>query len=260
MRTCTHTYNTCVSHVSCLGKDVDGRRLTYLLRPNVVRPDFNARDGVATPPATESDYSSLGVLSETDILSVEENDPIDTNSDSEAAAAANAHGHTSHQLAQIQARHRHRRLSSVSEKSALSTASDVDVDPDNADLNAPRRLVSSMAALQLEETTADADADDDDSVAGDALAQSIDSLDISNNSNNTSGFPSREPPIRYTTLPIERMPLRDRRGISRTSSSPSRSPCPPATGRRSVRYGRNRIALRRTQSQQQQTFYDYVYA
>lgn len=196
------------------------------------------------------------MLSETDILSVEENDPIDTNSDGEAAGA---HTHTS-QLSQIQARHRHRRLSSVSERSATDGTTD-DMDSDNANGNVPHRLVSDMAALQIEETAdADADVDDDDSVAGgDALAQSVESLDINNNTSG-SGLPSREPPIRYTTLPLERTPLRDRRGISRAASSPSRSPCPPA--RRSVRYGRNRIATRRAQShqQQQQTFYDYVYA
>ena len=66
-----------------------------------MRPDFAARDGVDTPPATESDYS-LSVLSETDIISVEENDTVETGSDGEA---------TMPQLV------RHRRLSSVSERS-----------------------------------------------------------------------------------------------------------------------------------------------
>ena len=50
------------------GKDVEGRRLTYLLRPHVTRQDYAARNVLDTPPATESD-ASLGVLSESDLAS-----------------------------------------------------------------------------------------------------------------------------------------------------------------------------------------------
>lgn len=205
------------------GKDVDGRRLTYLLRPNVTRPDFAARDQIDTPPATESDYS-LGVLSETDNLSVEENDSLDTGSEGESA------------MPQM---NRQRRLSSVSERS----------DSSGLDNTPSRALASDMAALHIEENIDD-DADDDASLVGDALIQSVESLDI-------DPAPYREPPIRYTAPPTERTPLRDRRGIRRATSSPSRSPCPPT--RRHLRVGRKRMTIRRTHSQQQ-TFYDYVYA
>ncbi|KAG6855745.1 hypothetical protein H0H87_011355 [Tephrocybe sp. NHM501043] len=40
------------------GKELSGRRLTYLLRPNVTRPDHHAPNALDTPPATDIDYSS----------------------------------------------------------------------------------------------------------------------------------------------------------------------------------------------------------
>ncbi|KAI5123076.1 hypothetical protein M0805_000510 [Coniferiporia weirii] len=211
---CCARYHKVVSY----SKDVDGRRLTYLLRPNVTRPDYTARNVIDTPPATESDYS-LGVLSETDILSVEDNEPIsDTISDSELPLDS-----------------RHRRLSSVSEQA----------DESGAEVT-PRPLRTNRASF-LAENAADADIDDDESVVGDVLARSVESLDLN---------PSyKEPPIRYTTQPAERTPLWDRRGVSRTSSSPSRSPCPPS--RRTTR--RNRITARRAIHDSKQSFYDYLY-
>lgn len=54
------------------GKDVDGQRLTYLLRPNVTRPDFTARATASldTPPTTDLDQaSSYSVLDSSDLLS-----------------------------------------------------------------------------------------------------------------------------------------------------------------------------------------------
>lgn len=40
------------------GKEISGRRLTYLLRPNVTRPDHYAVATLDTPPVTDLDYSS----------------------------------------------------------------------------------------------------------------------------------------------------------------------------------------------------------
>lgn len=40
------------------GKDMSGRRYTYLLRPNVSRPDHHAPGTFDTPPTTDIDYSS----------------------------------------------------------------------------------------------------------------------------------------------------------------------------------------------------------
>ncbi|KAL0570512.1 hypothetical protein V5O48_011458, partial [Marasmius crinis-equi] len=45
-------------NVVSFSKDVSGKRLTYLLRPNVTRPDHNAAIGIDTPPATDVDSSS----------------------------------------------------------------------------------------------------------------------------------------------------------------------------------------------------------
>ncbi|KAG6899841.1 hypothetical protein C0993_006359 [Termitomyces sp. T159_Od127] len=39
-------------------KEIAGRRLTYLLRPNVTRPDHYAITALDTPPVTDLDYSS----------------------------------------------------------------------------------------------------------------------------------------------------------------------------------------------------------
>ena len=51
-----------------IGKEVAGSRLTYLLRPNVTRPDHRAPTTLDTPPITDIDYSSHPD-SEADILS-----------------------------------------------------------------------------------------------------------------------------------------------------------------------------------------------
>ena len=200
-----------------LGKDIDGRRLTFLLRPNVTRSDYAYRNALDTPPATaESDFS-LGVLSESDVLSVEENELAPDNvSDAEPPA-------------------RHRRLSSVSER---ETESELDDTPRPARLRPPREREEPAEY-----------ADDDESVNGD-LAQSVDSLDL----NPTT----RQPSITHSLQLIERTPLRDRRGSSRASSSPShsRSPCPPS---RRLRKGRNRLT-RRASHGANQSFYDFLYS
>lgn len=202
------------------GKDVDGRRLTYLLRPNVTRVDYSTRNTLDTPPATESDYS-LGVLSESDMLSVDDNESVtDSPTDSEMPKRSV----------------RQRRLSSVSEKDSEAEVDDT-----------PRPLRVRQAS-DLEDLNEFAD-DDNDSIVNGDLAQSIDSLDL-----NTT---SRNPPIRYTSPLVERTPLRDRRGISRTSSSPShsRSPCPPSRHRRN-----RRKRLARSFHDPKQSFYEYLYS
>ncbi|KAH8107993.1 hypothetical protein BXZ70DRAFT_913579 [Cristinia sonorae] len=52
---CCARYHRIVS----FSKDTTGQRLTYLLRPNVTRPDFAASAALATPPATESEHSAF---------------------------------------------------------------------------------------------------------------------------------------------------------------------------------------------------------
>ena len=51
------------------GKDTSGQRLTYLLRPNVTRPDYSAPLSLDTPPATESEVSTFEFASESDFAS-----------------------------------------------------------------------------------------------------------------------------------------------------------------------------------------------
>ena len=46
---------------------MSGQRLTYLLRPNVTRPDFHATASLETPPVTDIDYSSQ-IDSESDVI------------------------------------------------------------------------------------------------------------------------------------------------------------------------------------------------
>ncbi|KAL5485274.1 hypothetical protein ACEPAI_7916 [Sanghuangporus weigelae] len=214
---CCARYHKVVSY----SKDVDGRRLTFLLRPNVTRSDYAARNILDTPPATAGETdSSLGVLSESDILSVEENEPVpDIVSDTEVSGRGA----------------RHRRLSSVSERE------------NESEVNDTPRATRLRPPPEREEPAEFAD--DDESVNGD-LAQSVDSLDLNPI--------AREPPIRYTSQLVERTPLRDRRGVSRTSSSPShsRSPCPPS---RRLRKGRTRL-VKRTSRDPNQSFYDFLYS
>ncbi|KAF8919933.1 hypothetical protein CPB85DRAFT_1429410 [Mucidula mucida] len=51
---CCARYHDVVSY----SKEVSGERFTYLLRPNVTRPDFFAPAAIATPPVTDIDSSS----------------------------------------------------------------------------------------------------------------------------------------------------------------------------------------------------------
>ncbi|TCD70327.1 hypothetical protein EIP91_003956 [Steccherinum ochraceum] len=57
---CCARYHSIVS----FSKDTSGQRLTYLLRPNVTRPDNYAATALATPPATESEMSIYEVESD----------------------------------------------------------------------------------------------------------------------------------------------------------------------------------------------------
>jgi hypothetical protein len=59
-----------MSRLICAGKHVAGQRLTYLLRPNVTRPDHSAAALLDTPPPTDLDYYSQGdIESESDFIS-----------------------------------------------------------------------------------------------------------------------------------------------------------------------------------------------
>ena len=262
------------------GKDVDGRRLTYLLRPNVTRPDYTLRDTLDTPPATESDYS-LSVLSESDILSVEEHEHDSLSedaSDAEMPIRMN----------------RHRRLSSVSEHSLIESGAE-DFDNTTPSLkriregkegregqqerqkeqkrenetgsnvsptpSPSRPLLARTNRDSSFEDINDADVEDDKSIVNVDLAQSVDSLDLNGNNNlnyniNINANNVTEPPIRYTTSFGERTPLRNRCSISRSSGSPSCSPI-----RRPIRGRRKRLNGRRGNIyDSKQSFYDFLFS
>lgn len=79
---CCARYHEIVS----FSKDVDGERLTYLLRPNVFRPDAAGAFSLDTPPATDIDYSSQ--LSESDLVSSDAGDSdVDDHRPARTAAA-----------------------------------------------------------------------------------------------------------------------------------------------------------------------------
>ncbi|KAL1744763.1 hypothetical protein HDZ31DRAFT_37797 [Schizophyllum fasciatum] len=79
---CCARYHEVVS----FSKDVDGERLTYLLRPNVFRPDASGAYSLETPPVTDIDYSSQ--LSESDLASSDAGDSdIEERRGTRAAAA-----------------------------------------------------------------------------------------------------------------------------------------------------------------------------
>ncbi|PAV18746.1 hypothetical protein PNOK_0558900 [Pyrrhoderma noxium] len=217
---CCARYHKVVSY----SKDVDGRRLTYLLRPNVTRPDYTLRDTLDTPPATESDYS-LSVLSESDILSVEEHEHDSLSEDASDA--------------EIPIRmNRHRRLSSVSEHSLIESGAE-DFDNTTPSLkriregkegregqqerqkeqkgeneigsnvsptpSPSRPLLARTNRDSSFEDINDADVEDDKSIVNVDLAQSIDSIDLNGNNNlnyniNINANNVTEPPIRFTLL------------------------------------------------------------
>jgi hypothetical protein len=72
------------THLKQPGKEVQSRRLTYLLRPNVTRPDFRARSTLDSPPVTDLDYTSHEY--ESDLISEPPSDG-DVESDADSATA-----------------------------------------------------------------------------------------------------------------------------------------------------------------------------
>ncbi|THH21773.1 hypothetical protein EUX98_g8281 [Antrodiella citrinella] len=90
---CCARYHSIVSFTAYenerAGKDTSGQRLTYLLRPNVTRPDFFVTTAIATPPATESEMSTFDVESDfadtdmrSDVTSLHSSHDVDSDNDS----------------------------------------------------------------------------------------------------------------------------------------------------------------------------------
>lgn len=60
------------------GKGGPEHRLTYLLRPNVQKPDYEVTITLETPPATDADYSSQFETTDSDSDFVKDRDIIDS--------------------------------------------------------------------------------------------------------------------------------------------------------------------------------------
>ena len=74
-------FNPKCTYSTSAGKDTSDQRLTYILRPNVTRPDFIAAGALDTPPITdESEMSAFEYASESDFIS----DRSDAEPDSDA--------------------------------------------------------------------------------------------------------------------------------------------------------------------------------
>lgn len=132
---CCARYHDIVS----FSKEVQSRRLTYLLRPNVTRPDFRARSTLDTPPVTDLDYTSHEY--ESDLIS---EPPSDADVESDAGAATAAAG-----------------LMAIQESPALEPVALQPIEPEYDDAWS---------------VTGDTDAEGDESGNEHDLAQSVDSL------------------------------------------------------------------------------------
>lgn len=79
---CCARYHNIVSY----SKDASGQRLTYILRPNVTRPDHLATTVLQTPPATDSELSALEFASESDFASDTRSD-VDSENDMDTGSS-----------------------------------------------------------------------------------------------------------------------------------------------------------------------------
>ncbi|KAF5351738.1 hypothetical protein D9756_007679 [Leucocoprinus leucothites] len=77
---CCARYHEVVS----FSKGDSDNRLTYLLRPNVQKPDYGAVTSLETPPATDADYSSQLETTDVDSDFVSDRDLIDSDAEDSA--------------------------------------------------------------------------------------------------------------------------------------------------------------------------------
>lgn len=166
------------------GKDTPGKRLTYLLRPNVTRPDFQAPIGLDTPPTTDLESA---FDSESDLLSEHgfHSDTGDSDIDGEAHLRVAAHP-----------------LSAIAESLPPSP------------LVVP---VSEASSESWSIVDADADSEPDDSEGELGLSASVDSLSLAD----PDVTPRADPRRRQTALRSHLWDHR-RRSSSSPSRSPAR--------------------------------------
>lgn len=176
---CCARYHDVVS----FSKDISGQRLTYLLRPNVTRPDYHALASLDTPPVTDLSEASLSDFdTESDILS-----DRDYRSDTEAVPGARV----SH-------------LRAIEEASAPST---------------PSPAVVSLPAAQISDDEwsliADAEADGEDSEAEQNISAAMRNTFLGD----IDRTPRAEPRMASLRSPMWE---RQRRAASSPSRSPAR--------------------------------------
>jgi len=178
---CCARYREIVS----FSKEVSGERLTYLLRPNVSRPDFQAAASLDTPPVSDIDYSSQ----------------LDTESDlSELDSHSEAGDTVADPLAVLM-------LETIKEDSAPSSP------------HVSAAVVSETTYNEGWSLVGDSDADGEESGSDAELVESVVSLSLQPSEDPDRTFRS-EHHIDYT-LPRSRA---WEHRTDRSASSPSRSP------------------------------------
>ncbi|KAI0071472.1 hypothetical protein K474DRAFT_1776142 [Panus rudis PR-1116 ss-1] len=215
---CCARYHNIVS----FSKESTGRRLTYLLRPNVTRPDFLAPSSLDTPPATDdSELSAFEYASESDFVSDRASD-AGVDSDIEGAPPPVRKGP----------------LSDIAESLPGSPA---------------LRPEITSAAKDSDDWSvvgdSDADAELDELVEGADLASSVGSLSLDESGQiplvDTAGV--RPSPLRA------RLWDRQRRSASSPSRSPARRP-PPRP------YARSDPLVSAVHPSTRKSFYEYLFA
>lgn len=210
------------------GKGTDQNRLTYLLRPNVTRPDRCARAALETPPVTDLDYSSNP---DTDIDSdmISEGDlGSDIEPDHKRALPAIAESPS---------------LPAVSEDNWLMVAEDEEVQDDFE--SGSENLESSVDVLQsrLEKLSVES-ANIQPPLTAPGKVQGAGPLGV-----NVGKLPDVRP------YPLQSNSPRHRGWVSpRSSSSPSRSPIRVRRRRRARLNKRVAVSLPTSRS-----FYDYLF-
>jgi hypothetical protein len=213
------------------GKGTGEDRLTYLLRPNVTRPDHHARGTLDTPPTTDIDYSSHAESNidsdflsdrdfESDVEPVPPSPALSANSESSAGSVANKSNWN-------------RGLSPVEEppNSDVESWSLVDADADVESSNElEMEIEQGMEELTLQPVAED-NGDADRTVT--QIGMSPQAL-----------RPSHRPyPLTASS-----------RRMMRSASSPSRSPARARKGRR-----RNPAMAARASSGKKDTLYEFVF-
>jgi len=212
------------------GKGDPAHRLTYLLRPNVQKPDYGAAITLETPPATDADYSSQFEITDSDSDFVKDGDLIDLNVD-----------HLD--LIEEVSSSRRAPIRGISHEdnswSLLNRDSDSDAYGDESNSEAGQDLPD-IVDPSLEDTQALTrdDEDPDKTMTQDAIGD----VPAGNMESSLKKHPHH-------------LHLAERRW-TRSTSSPSRSPVRP---RRLPFGGKKRLIANLTGTQRRNSFYDYLF-